>query len=126
MQSGSNFVEFGKNENIEIIDLSPRMKEEIFKDAYWFVMNPKKSNLNSYNTSLSKKSIKAVESPCKRWGHSSSVYNQSILIFGGRHSHRSLANIYSYNIQTLTWNKIEPLGQMLPARDSHSTIIVLF
>ena len=45
-----------------------------------------------------------------------------MIIFGGRHSQRSLSNIYSLDFTSLTWLKIEQIGMSPPARDSHSAI----
>lgn len=126
MQSGSNYLNFVKYEETGNIDLSPRIQVETFKDAQWFIMNNKRPHYSSQNYNASRKNFRGLETPYKRWGHSSMVFNKSILLFGGRHSHRSLANIYSLDISSLVWNKIEPLGQIPPARDSHSAIIVNF
>jgi hypothetical protein len=126
MQSGSNFLESNKFDEAGNIDLSPRIQKDVFKDSYWFIVNQKKSNLVTSHSNGSRRNIRGVDTPYKRWGHSSMIYNKSLLIFGGRHSHRSLANIYALDLTFHTWNKIEPLGQIPPARDSHSAILVIF
>ena len=46
-------------------------------------------------SSSKKKSYNGPGHPSKRWGHSAVLYNNSMIIFGGRHSHRILSNIYS-------------------------------
>ena len=125
MQSGLNYLDSVKYEENGNIDFSPITHKDLFKDAYWFIFNQKRSHYSSLNTNFSRKNMRGVETPYKRWGHSSMVFNKSIIIFGGRHSHRSLANIYSLDLSSLSWNKIEPLGQIPPARDSHSAIIVI-
>ena len=61
--------------------------------------------------------------PSRRWGHSAIIYNNNMIIFGGRHLQRSLSNIYSLNFETLTWVKIEPAGNIPLARDSHSAVL---
>ncbi len=70
-----------------------------------------------------RKTYPGSEHPSKRWGHSVVLHNRAMIIFGGRHSQRSLSNIYSLDFITLTWSKIEPLGNIPPARDSHSAVI---
>jgi hypothetical protein len=126
MQSGSNFLDSVKFEENGNIDLSHRIQKEIFKEADWFIVNQKRCNIGTSNSNVSKRNVRGVETPYKRWGHSSMIYNKSLIIFGGRHSHRSLANIYALDLTYHTWNKIEPLGQIPPARDSHSAILVRF
>ena len=74
-------------------------------------------------SSSKRKTYTGTEHPSKRWGHSVVLYNNSMIIFGGRHSHRILSNIYSLDFATLTWSKIEPYSKAPQARDSHSAII---
>lgn len=90
--------------------------------ACWFNFN-KKSFLSSENFS-GKKGSKSLEIPSKRWGHCSIVYNNNMYVFGGRYSSRNLANIFAFNLENFFWYKIEPIGQIPPARDSHSMILV--
>ena len=66
---------------------------------------------------------RTVEHPGKRWGHSAIVHNNKMIIFGGRHNQRSLANMFSLDLQTLSWTKIDSYGQTPPARDSHSVLM---
>lgn len=73
---------------------------------------------------FTRKSYNRAEHPSKRWGHSAVLNNKSMIIFGGRHS-RCLSNIYSLSFETLNWSKIEQIGMSLPARDSHSAIMVI-
>ena len=74
-------------------------------------------------SSSKKKSYNGPGHPSKRWGHSAVLYNNSMIIFGGRHSHRILSNIYSLDFATLSWIKIEPYSKAPQARDSHSAVI---
>ena len=69
-----------------------------------------------------RKTHRSSEHPSKRWGHSVIIYKNQMIIFGGRHSQRSLSNIYSLDFTSLTWLKIEQIGNSPPARDSHSAI----
>ena len=69
-----------------------------------------------------RKTYRGSEHPSKRWGHSVIIYKNQMIIFGGRHSQRSLSNIYSLDFTSLTWLKIEQIGMSPPARDSHSAI----
>jgi len=92
------------------------------EDSVWYIIN--KNKLNQINIMNQKKPLKTNDHhPAKRWGHSSVISNKQMIIFGGRHSHRSLVNIYSLDLETLTWGKIEPIGQTPPARDSHSALL---
>ena len=70
-----------------------------------------------------KKSYHNSEHPSKRWGHSAILYNDSMIIFGGRHLQRSLSNLYSLDFSTFTWSKIEPINNPPLARDSHSAVL---
>ena len=69
------------------------------------------------------KNTRNVDHPGRRWGHSAIVHNNRMIIFGGRHSQRSLANLFALNLQFLTWTKLDSYGQTPPARDSHSVIL---
>ena len=69
------------------------------------------------------KNTRNSDHPGRRWGHSAIVYNNKMIIFGGRYNQRSLANIFSLNLQFLTWTKLDSYGQSPPARDSHSVIL---
>ena len=69
-----------------------------------------------------RKTHRNSEHPSKRWGHSVIIHKNQMIIFGGRHSQRSLSNIYSLDFTSLTWLKIEQIGISPPARDSHSAI----
>lgn len=123
MISGSNS---SKSENFDEVgyeDSSSKSCTGIPRNPLWYAFDLKKS---SKTVSKPRKPARVSESPGKRWGHSSIVSSGNIIIFGGRHMHRSLANLYCFDLNTYTWNKIEPLGQTPPARDSHSTIVVIY
>ena len=74
-------------------------------------------------TSTIRKSYHNSEHPSKRWGHSAILHNNNMIIFGGRHLQRSLSNVYSLNFSSLTWSKMEPIGIIPLARDSHSAVL---
>ena len=74
-------------------------------------------------SSSKRKTYNGPEHPSKRWGHSAVLYNNSMIIFGGRHSQRILSNIYSLDFATLSWTKIDPYSKAPQARDSHSAVI---
>lgn len=92
--------------------------------ACWFNF-PKKSIFPANENAVSRKANKNLETPSKRWGHSSVIHNNNMYIFGGRNSCRNLANIYAFNLENFFWYKIEPIGQVPLARDSHSAILVI-
>jgi hypothetical protein len=110
-----------KNDALIQIDLSPMYDDKLNIDPIWYSFK-KKSKEFQFNNG--KKGDKIFDNPYRRWGHSSLYYNNTLLIFGGRHSTRSLVNIYGFDIDNLFWYKIDPLGQTPAARDSHCTIIV--
>ena len=89
--------------------------------------SPKNSNSKhptfTVISSSNKKTYHSSEHPSKRWGHSVILFNNLMIIFGGRHLHRSLSNIYSFDFMTQTWSKIEPTSNPPQARDSHSAIL---
>ncbi len=94
--------------------------------ACWFDFNKKTFSNNNENFSATKKSsFKNPEFPSKRWGHCCVVFNGNMFVFGGRYSSRNLANIFAFNLENFFWFKIEPIGQIPPARDSHSMILVI-
>lgn len=96
---------------------------KLFPLACWYNWIPKKpTNSSSYT----KNRVKNNDLPTKRWGHSSTIFNKQMIIFGGRQSTKNLANIYSFDLDSSSWSKIDPLGQIPPARDSHSTILVRY
>ncbi len=123
MISESNSEKSSRNGDSINIDYSPISENKVIRDATWFVYNPKKQTINQPQ-SINKRPVRPAEFPGKRWGHSSIIWGKQIILFGGRHSHRSLANIYCFDLTNLSCSKIEPLGQTPPARDSHSAIIV--
>ena len=102
------------NKNSESHSKSPN-KSNASQEKYF----PQFSILSSSN----RKTYSGTEHPLKRWGHSAVLYNNSMIIFGGRHSQRILSNIYSLDFATLSWSKIEPYSKTPQARDSHSAII---
>jgi hypothetical protein len=114
-----------KNDEIMNLDLSPVSQKQLKKEVMWFPFNRKPLVIKDTPNFTNKRILKFGESPSKRWGHSCVIYNKSMVIFGGRHSARSLSNIYLFDFVNLTWNKVDPLGQTPPARDSHSSILVI-
>lgn len=109
-----------KNEVSIQIDLSPVYEEKVIHDPLWFNFSKK---LKEFQPNGQKKG-KSIDTPYKRWGHSSLQYKNAIIIFGGRHSTRSLVNIYAFDLQNYFWYKLDVLGQTPAARDSHSAVIV--
>lgn len=103
------------------LNLTDQIDLTHFNNPIWINYLNKK-NFNSI--SQSKNRPKNNDNPTKRWGHSSTIYNKQMIIFGGRQSTKSLANIYSFDFESNLWQKIDTLGQTPPARDSHSTILV--
>ncbi len=106
-----------EDEKIERINL-----EEKNNIACWF--NYTNKSIFSNDTPINKKTNKSLDIPSKRWGHSSLIYNNNMVIFGGRYSTKNLANIFAFNLENYFWYKIEPIGQIPPARDSHTIILV--
>ena len=74
-------------------------------------------------SSTIRKSYHGSEHPSKRWGHSAILYNNNMIIFGGRHLKKSLSNIYSLDFSSFTWTKMEPIGITPLARDSHTAVL---
>ena len=64
------------------------------------------------------------EAPTKRWGHVSVNYNNNIIVHGGRYNYKSLGSMFMFDVNKLTWSKVDQDGVSLPAsRDSHTSII---
>ena len=109
-----------KPENANIEE-SLVLNSKRFSKSVWInYLHKKASNPNTQFKNRGKNQ----DNPTKRWGHSSTIYNKQMFIFGGRQSTKSLSNIYIFDFETNLWQKIDPLGQIPPARDSHSTILV--
>lgn len=123
MQSQSISSDSPKREDKQNMEQTSSSDSEMLKEAVWFNLAHQK-NLVQASGSGPKRGPRPSDTPSKRWGHSCLIHDNSMLIFGGRHSHRSLVNIYSLDFRTLIWTKLEPLGQTPPARDSHSAILV--
>ena len=121
MQTQSISANSPKKEEKSNTDLSTKSESESLREAVWFNFPLHK---NSSQVGSGRRGVRSSDTPFKRWGHTSMAYNKSMLIFGGRHSHRSLVNIYSLDLTSLVWTKLEPLGQSPPARDSHSALVV--
>ena len=109
-----NSPKSNSNKNSESQSKSPKKNNNYKTKTY-----PKFSIISSSK----RKTYNGTEHPSKRWGHSAVLYNNSMIIFGGRHSQRILSNIYSLDFATLSWSKIEPYSKAPQARDSHSAII---
>lgn len=119
----SNSPKNNENDNALHIDLFPsNIEDKISLEPIWF--NFRKKTNKDFQINNCKKGDKIIDNPYRRWGHCSLYFNNSLLIFGGRHSTRSLVNIYAFDLDNFFWYKIEPLGQTPAARDSHCTIIV--
>jgi hypothetical protein len=106
------------------LDHSHNSELKVSREAIWH-NHAKKTSLSG-NQQSNRKVVKSSDLPSKRWGHSAVAYNKAMFLFGGRHSTRSLANLYYFDFLTSLWSKVEPLGQIPPARDSHSCIVVSF
>jgi hypothetical protein len=114
---------FSKNNDENLQDMSVESASGVIREPLWYVWT-KKNSTGAAQIHHSKRPARTFDAPSKRWGHSASVVNKSMVIFGGRHSTRSLANLNILDFETLLWGKLEPLGQIPPARDSHSSIVV--
>ena len=123
MQTHSISSDSPKKEDKFNMDLTSYSDSEMLKEAIWFNFTHTKMSSQIVGSG-SRRGTRSSDTPSKRWGHTSLGYNNTILVFGGRHSHRSLVNIYSLDLSTMVWTKLEPLGQAPPARDSHSAILV--
>ena len=72
----------------------------------------KKQSLKSKPLTLSllsstiRKSYHNSEHLSKRWCHSAIIYNNSMIIFGGRYLQRGLSNIYIFSFQNFSKNII--------------------
>ena len=94
-----------------------------------FINNPSNDNNVPIKISLisqtTRKTSHQAEHPSKRWGHTVILNYLGMIIFGGRHNLRNISNIYSLDFQTLSWSKIEQIGNVPQARDSHSAVAVI-
>ena len=105
------------NSKIQEADNCNNLKKDTSKTS---LTQPHLFTLISQST---RKSYEGTEHSSKRWGHSVIIHNNSMIIFGGRHSQRSLSNIYSLDFRTLSWTKVDQFGLSPPARDSHSAVL---
>lgn len=101
-------------------DLNSAYDDKVISDPIWFNFSKKMKDCQQNG-----KKGKSIDTPYKRWGHSSLHYKNAIIVFGGRHSSRSLVNIYAFDLENYFWYKLDALGQTPAARDSHSAVIVI-
>ena len=60
--------------------------------------------------------------PCARSGHSASVYNGNMYVFGGKDdSSEKLNDLWVYNIAEKKWVEVEPEGEIPFERSGHSS-----
>ncbi|KAI7862586.1 hypothetical protein BDF14DRAFT_1853469, partial [Spinellus fusiger] len=68
------------------------------------------------------KSVKGI-SPCKRYGHTATLWNNCILVFGGCNEFQEYCNdLHVFDLEKLTWFQPKTTGH-IPARYLHSTIV---
>lgn len=109
---------------------------QILDKSIWININKKKkAKKDDKEQKENKDSIDDSElhfngdSPSKRWGHSCCVYKNKMIIFGGRFNSKSLNSMYIFDLETLSWNKIDCKGNStgsnnIPtARDSHTSLV---
>lgn len=92
----------------------------ILSNAKWITLS-KKRKIRINNKSGS--NLQYIPCPGRRWGHTSQVYDNKLIIFGGRCGFKCLSTLYCYSLESLSWNKIESSTPMPPTRDSHSSLI---
>ncbi len=102
------------------------------KEKKEYLKNPIRKNENRNHLKISlvsqntRKTSQQPEHPSKRNGHSVILNYQGMVIFSGRHNLRNVSNIYTLDIQTLTWAKVEQVGICPAARDYHTAVEVYF
>ncbi|KAJ1964964.1 hypothetical protein GGI12_001089 [Dipsacomyces acuminosporus] len=62
--------------------------------------------------------------PPGRAGHSSSVYLNSIYVFGGMNREECFNDLWAYNLEDQGWTKVTPHGATPPARYGHASAVV--
>ena len=72
-------------------------------------------------------SVNGTVKPCKRSLHSASVYDDSVLVFGGYDGLNRVNDLYKFDLQTKTWTKESPGGAsrgVPPSpRDRHTAVV---
>lgn len=119
-------LEDNNNDHNVIIKLS-----QIIEKCIWYNVHKKKKpkkEEKDYKDNIEDSEIYFNgDSPSKRWGHSCCVYKNKMIIFGGRYNYRSLNSMYIFDLETLTWSKIETRGlnsgNIPIARDSHTALV---
>jgi len=64
--------------------------------------------------------------PCRRWGHSSEVLDNKLVVYGGTGyttNPRHWESVYQLDLDNWDWTKLEPTNKAPPSRDSHSCVI---
>ena len=62
--------------------------------------------------------------PTPRIGHTAVLYENKIVIFGGEGPNKELFNeIFSYDLSTSTWSKIQSVGSLPAPRSYHTACI---
>jgi N-acetylneuraminic acid mutarotase len=65
------------------------------------------------------------EIPTARWGHTGTLINNSIIIFGGWDGENVLNDLYVFNLEKGEWNKIHNDNDICPSsRAGHTASLI--
>ena len=66
--------------------------------------------------------IQSKSSPSPRCQHSADIHGHTMIIFGGKNSHKLFNDLYTFNLETKIWNKIQTYS--LPPPKFGSSLMV--
>jgi len=64
--------------------------------------------------------------PCRRWGHSSEILDNKLIVYGGTGyttNPRHWDSVYQLDLDNWDWTKLDPTNKSPQSRDSHSCVI---
>ena len=62
-------------------------------------------------------------SPQPRYGHTAVVYNDSMIVYGGKSDKKVFSDLYVLNLKTFEWSCPQLSGEKLPPRAFHQSIV---
>ena len=101
------------------------LKPKINLDSMVNVAEKQKLGLTWHWSVIKPKSILGSKAPSPRWGHSSIIYKNQMIVFGGTGAQAKTYNdVYICDINDFIWKKINCVGIQPQKSDSHTMTIV--
>ncbi|KAJ1643355.1 hypothetical protein LPJ64_004861 [Coemansia asiatica] len=125
---GSNLYIFGGTADGYFLNdlVSFNVRDAADKGPFWKFDNlaPPASLLSNGSSDGALQKVSESLAPPPRAGHSSSVYLDSIFVFGGMDSERCYNDLWEYSLDSHVWHQVTPNGATPPARYGHASAVV--